>query len=219
MAKPNNSGWILIALLLIPIFYLLKYLIRESTKFIPMHEYALWALVLVHFAQLYFFFSKSYDKLRKERKGEVRYQLYVPPQYKSMIISFTLGIFCSGFVLFLNTDSMARVIGMVITIAVFFGAGFASAQTIINYGKSYIKITDEEFFCRHKGKEIKILFSEVEWVDYMTKMMDARRGWEKIGIVFKLVDGREQEVYTWKWGFTQEKVTELMQDIGAKMAR
>jgi hypothetical protein len=217
MAKPNNSGWILTALLLIPIFYLLKYMASEAVRVIPMHEYLMLAIIIIYGAQVVYFWSKSTSKLRKQRKGEVHYRLYTPPLFISMGISVALGLICAIHVLLFNTNSPS--IGYYLVFFTFFGYPLVLVFYIMKYRSAYIKITDEEFFCYRKGKELKILFSEVEWVDYMTKIMDVRRGWEKIGIVFKLQDGREQEVYTWKWGFTQGNVTELMQDIGAKMAR
>jgi len=219
MARPANSGRVMMtALLLIPIFFLLRYLIRESTKFLPIHEYFIWAIVLFQFSQLYYFFTQSYKRFRKERQGEVLYQLTIQPQYPSMIISFALGLLCAGLVYFLNSDSTTRIVGIVITLAIFFSSGFHSLLKIIKFGKAYIKLTDEGFVCFRSGQELKIVWQDVEWVDYITKMMDMRRGYEKIGIVFKLLSGREIEVNTWHWGFGQKDVTDLMRDIGVKMS-
>ncbi len=112
---------------------------------------------------------------------------------------------------------MNRVIGMVITFAVFLGPGFYRVFYVIDHGRAYIKLTGESFICFRRGKELKILWHEIEWVDYITKVMDIRRGYEKIGIVFKLLNGREIELDTWGWGFGQDDVTNLMRDISVKI--
>ena len=78
-------------------------------------------------------------------------------------------------------------------------------------------INKDEFIHYRKKSELRISWREVEWADVVTKRMDSRRENDKIGIVFKLSNGREIEVNTWRWGFSQQDVTNLMRDIRAKI--
>lgn len=218
MAKPDSGRITMIILLLTVIFFLMKYLVKKVAGTDQLNEYFLLTLVIGNSLQIYYFKSKSFKNLRKEKRNEVCYKLYTPPLYPLMIISAVLGIFCVGYIFYLNVPSFRTETGFgIFFISVFFFAPcIATMYEIINHRNYYFKVNDEAFIYDRGGVDKKILFQDVEWVDYITKRMDMRRGYQKIGIVFKLLNGQEIELNTWRYGFGESDVTNLMRDIRTK---
>lgn len=191
---------------------------KEAARFVQLNEYFLLTLVIGNIIQMYYFKSKSYDNLRKEKRNEVCYKLFAPPLYPLMIVSAVLGILCVGYIIYLNAPSFNYEAGFVLFfISIFFFAPcFATMIQIRKRRRYFFKINTEALIYDRGGIDKKIPFQDVEWVDYLTKMMDYRRGYQKIGIVFKLLDGKEIELNTWRYGFSQNDVTNLMRDIRIK---
>lgn len=218
MAKPDSGRITMIILLLTVCFFLIKYIVKEVSRTVQVNEYFLLTLVIGNILQIYYFKSKSFDNLRKEKRNEVCYKLFTPPLYPLMIISVVLGIFCASYIIYLNAPlfSTEAGFGLFFISLFFFAPCFATLFEIVNHRTYFFKVSDEAFIYDRKGVEKKIIFKDVEWVDYITKMMDYRRGYQKIGIVFKLLDGKEIEINTWRYGFSQNDVTNLMRDIRVK---
>ncbi len=220
MAKPD-SGWITMIILLLTVcFFLIKYIVKEVASTVQVNEYLLLTLVVGNMLQIYYFKGKSFDNLRKEKRNEVCYKLFTPPLYPLMIISAVFGIFCAGYIIFLNTPSWTTEAGFgLFFISLFFFAPcFATLFEIVKHRTYFFKVNTEAFIYDRGGVDKKILFQEVEWVDYITKRMDMRRGYQKIGIVFKLLNSQEIELNTWRYGFSEKDVTNLMRDIRTKSA-
>jgi hypothetical protein len=215
MAKPDSGRITMTILLLTVIFFLLKYIVNGVARTVQLNEYLLLTLVTGNILQMYYFNAKSYDSLRKEKRNEVCYKLFTPPLYPLMIISAGLGIFCVGYIFYLNASSFSTEagFGLFFISLFFFGPCLATMYQMVNHRNYYFKVNAEAFIYDRGGVDIKILFQDVEWVDYITKRMDMRRGYQKIGIVFKLLNGTEIELNTWRYGFTEKDVTNLMGDI------
>lgn len=218
MAKPDSGRITMIILLLTVIFFLLKYLVNGVARTVQLNEYFLLTLIIGNSLQIFYFKSKSIENLRKEKRNEVCYKLYTPPLYPLMVISAVLGILCVGYIIYLNHSSFSQEAGYgLFFISVFFFAPCIGVlYEIWNRRNYFFKVNTEAFIYDRGGMDMKIQFQEVEWVDYIVKRMDMRRGYQKIGIVFRLLTGKEIEINTWKYGFSENDVTNLMRDIRIK---
>jgi hypothetical protein len=218
MAKPDSGRITMMILVLTVCFFLLKYVVKEAARNVAMNEYFLLILVIGNILQMLFFYGRSNDKLRKEKANEVCYQLYIPPLYPLVIISGVLGSFCIGYITYLNAPAISTEAGLwLFFLSVFFFVPcFFTGYRIISHRKYFCKVNEEAFTYHQGSAEIKILFKDIDWVDYITKRMDMRRGYQKIGVVFKLLNGKEIEWNTWRYGFGEDDVTNLMRDIRTK---
>lgn len=218
MAKPDTGKITMTIVLLTVCFFLLNYVVKEAAKNLAMNEYFLLILVIGNILQMLFFYGRSNNKLRKEKPNEVCYQLYTPPLYPLVIISGLSGFFCISYIIYLNTPAFSTEAGLwLFFLSVFFFVPcLVTGYRIVRHREYFCKVNEEAFIYHQGSAEMKILFKDIDWVDFITKQMDMRRGYQKIGIVFKLLNGKEIEWNTWRYGFSQDDVTHLMHDIRTK---
>jgi hypothetical protein len=195
-------------------------MVKEAAGQVQVNEYFLLTLVIVNIFQMIHFNGKSYGKLRKVKKDEVCYKLFTPPLYPLMAISAGLGLICVGYIVYVNEASFNSNSGLFLFFisVFFFGPTLATLHQIITKPNYYFKVNSEAFIYYRGGVDVKILFKDVELVDYIVKMMSLKSGtkYRKIGIVFKLLDGKEIELNTWRYGFGENDVTNLLRDIRTK---